>query len=1261
MQISEISPVTLRDVDGQEVLSLHYRLHQLWGANEGGLTREAIVNAHAFVVHELLQRDLSHNTTSSLDTVQLKELDLPGEVVVVDNFVALVGSFVYGEVNHDVDVLLRADSDRDGHLLLTEMNILLPLRKILDPEKIGLLHFIPNAQGPHADYVPLYDLILRRRPNHDVVVLKEMRLDLGCGTRKLAGYIGVDRRPLPGVDYVWDVRQGLPFATSGVDEVRAWHFLEELEPAERVPVMREIWRVLRPGGRFAFEVPRADSLGAEMPFHLSRWTEETFRAFGDPALIQELELPHFAVLDLREVKQNMGWVNIRGILTAVKERMKAQAVKPVVHDLVFAHPADKYLSPDELWENWGVNHVPAFAEMKYNGFRAIVQKREDDVSIMCAGGKEYAEVLPALVHALQKIPQDFIFDADIGIADSAGRWPRVKLATLNAPQPELGEGHPVLTAFDVMYWEGACTTLPFSERRAILAGPVQRAFGPNDPLLQISAGQEVDSLADLRRAYKELGSEGLVVKDSRDPYPWDTPVTVSWAKITPVVELKAIVLGVIEDPAGDQHSIRGGLLVGGSTYRNTVEFAGQEYVDLGESANTAFPVQPGDIVTVNLQELILQPDGTLVWLGAVPQDVDASRVAPYYAVQVVDLARRGKILQDARKAGRDGDEFWAHHWQESFPVSGHGEFVYQHHWRGLSEEEAGLSEKDLLDTTHSVHGDLRLSFDDALWGVSVFLGRTIAVRDTGGDRLASLLPADALQVAFKPHQPKEWLQVGVGKPLVREPGGVGATTGAWAKFFVYDRGEYDIGVWREHLIEIFLHGDKLNGRFLIESVPHGDQRVWQIVRPEDQTPYAATRELDAVLSELREKKQPWLVWGKPGERPQLLEVKAMVKSVEDLGIRIENVAGALATEDWAIAAAELVKALNVLGELEEAEVEVEDYGTPPYDAAAELKRILQTLQQAVADTDIEAAQAALAAVQSVLAESQVTAAMKLIAQPDGSTRWLLVSSGGYQDADDEIVSTALIESAVKQGDSSGQRGPLLIFHIPGSDIGQCDFQALTSGFLLESGTFDSTPAGKAAEAHLKEHAADYGVSIRFLAAERTPEGVYNPPGMILERSILPSADAAFPWSYVELKEFDGMTGLDEKKMAVLRAIVGDDIAGRIVNELEKRARDLQSRGIRFKEAAPKDAVLQSITAQLTEVSKAIQGWSAVSTEIAALKQSVDELKQSDAVKIAAAVDGLSRAALHRMMRPTQRDGVVIDEPRGKFEDVAKASLMDKGG
>jgi len=79
---------------------------------------------------------------------------------------------------------------------------------------------------------------------------------VGCGDQRLPGWVNVDRQPLPSVDRVVDVTQGLPF--EDVEALFAEHFLEHLPLDEALAFLLETHRVLAPGGRLRLTTPNLD-------------------------------------------------------------------------------------------------------------------------------------------------------------------------------------------------------------------------------------------------------------------------------------------------------------------------------------------------------------------------------------------------------------------------------------------------------------------------------------------------------------------------------------------------------------------------------------------------------------------------------------------------------------------------------------------------------------------------------------------------------------------------------------------------------------------------------------------------------------------------------------------------------------------------------------------------------------------------------------------------------------------------------------------
>jgi len=777
---------------------------------------------------------------------KLAKAAVPDEVMVVPDFVSVVGSAVEDPVGAaDMDVLFRADR-RAGKFLVDAEGAELAVRKALAPEKERVLHYIASAQGPHADYVPVYDLVLRRcrRGRQRVGKAEAVRLDLGCGGNKAGpDWTGVDKEPGEGVNVVADLDQEWPFPDDHADEVRAHHVFEHLANTEHA--MAELHRVLKPGGRAEVTVPSTRGEGAfAHPGHKSFWNKASFAFWTEDGLREDR--PPFELVSLEEVERGDA-VDVVAVL-----RKSEAAEKAVAPGRRFAPPKPgmaamtEAFSAKELWDDWASGRVKdgLVAEPKYNGFRAIASKKGGAVSLWFEdSGQERG--LPGVNEALARIPDDFVLDCNVGIDRDGEPLPRIELMTLTAEEPQLREGDIVkATVFDLPYWREDLSGRPFGERRTALERFFARRLR-GDKHFALSPQTRIESQADLDGALKSpqfgraAGSEGLVVKVLRSGEYGSGGV--DWmGKVKRVVELKVLVLGKIKTKGG-AWVYRCGLADPGE-WGNTAEFRGGEYVDLGETFSTSVAADPGDVLTVHVQEVLPRESGELEWLGAKVVDRDASRKEPYSAGQVVEMAGRAGVLQKAagsgfqteigKEAAEDeggtrgeaAEREWQRNWWRAPPKSGRGRFVYMHHWMGLTEEQSRMDEPELFRSAKSVHGDLRFTADPAfgdLWGFSMF---TAGAEKTGlGDeeRLISLPEDDKLQGAFKLPQPEEWLTICRRKPYVSGPGGPGATAGKYAKFFEQDSGEYEVGVWREHFIEVFLHGDRLKGRMLFQFAPVG--------------------------------------------------------------------------------------------------------------------------------------------------------------------------------------------------------------------------------------------------------------------------------------------------------------------------------------------------------------------------------------------------------------------------------------------------------
>lgn len=183
--LQDIRPGTLEKLSEEELRLAWLRLNQWFTA----FTRrrqpiEDVVNAALWAIEEFGRRNIEVAPSElSRAVAELRRLrddagihakleKLPRDLMVVRDFVNLVGSAAKGKENPgDLDLLIRAPETQGGVVVQTD-NVWLPIRNVLDPEKKDLLSFLFNAQGAHGDHVPMFDLVLRRKDEMRTTVVK---------------------------------------------------------------------------------------------------------------------------------------------------------------------------------------------------------------------------------------------------------------------------------------------------------------------------------------------------------------------------------------------------------------------------------------------------------------------------------------------------------------------------------------------------------------------------------------------------------------------------------------------------------------------------------------------------------------------------------------------------------------------------------------------------------------------------------------------------------------------------------------------------------------------------------------------------------------------------------------------------------------------------------------------------------------------------------------------------------------------------------
>ena len=120
-------------------------------------------------------------------------------------------------------------------------------------------------------------------------------LDVGCGSAKFPGAVGLDISPNAQADIVHDLDVfPYPFDDDSFDQVLMQDVLEHV--ADPITVIEELHRICRPGGRIHLRTPHFSSvLAYSDPTHLHYFSAEAIRTLATP------RFAHYTPVRLRVV------------------------------------------------------------------------------------------------------------------------------------------------------------------------------------------------------------------------------------------------------------------------------------------------------------------------------------------------------------------------------------------------------------------------------------------------------------------------------------------------------------------------------------------------------------------------------------------------------------------------------------------------------------------------------------------------------------------------------------------------------------------------------------------------------------------------------------------------------------------------------------------------------------------------------------------------------------------------------------------------
>jgi bifunctional non-homologous end joining protein LigD len=208
-------------------------------------------------------------------------------------------------------------------------------------------------------------------------------------------------------------------------------------------------------------------------------------------------------------------------------------------------------------------HPDWIFEVKWDGYRAVAEVRDGDVSLYSRNLLSLGEKFAPVAEALRECRFDAVLDGEIVAVDDRGHPDFQMLQNF----PKSGAGHLLYYVFDLLYLEGHdLTGLPLLRRKELL-----KRVLPSGSRIRFSDHVREDGVAFFKIA-KEKGLEGIMAKLGRSPYRAGRR-SRHWLKVKTTRTQEGVVAGFTESRAGGRPF--GALVLGA--------YEGDELVCIGHS------------------------------------------------------------------------------------------------------------------------------------------------------------------------------------------------------------------------------------------------------------------------------------------------------------------------------------------------------------------------------------------------------------------------------------------------------------------------------------------------------------------------------------------------------------------------------------------------------------------------------------------------------------------------------------------------------
>ncbi len=195
------------------------------------------------------------------------------------------------------------------------------------------------------------------------------------------------------------------------------------------------------------------------------------------------------------------------------------------------------------------------------------------------------------------------------------------------------------------------------------------------------------------------------------------------------------------------------------------------------------------------------------------------------------------------------------------------------------------------------------------------------------------------------------------------------------------------------------------------------------------------------------------------------------------------------------------------------------------------------------------------------------------------------STNAFEDREGEIFTTKALEDFVLENEQKEDKGKFNLWHIPGTNFAQKQWQGVIGRFLIEAGPYLDNVAGQAAKEFFTEFSSGHpdfapegwgsSPEFRFLPEEREKDGVYHWL-WITKTSTLPRAAAANTYT-----KGNQIMALSKDQEALAVATFGKDFVEMLKIDAETKTAELEEAGVAHKENETTEAETQEAETEET--------------------------------------------------------------------------------